>query len=167
MITNGIIYVVLLILVLGILFTGYFRMYLTETQFISALAAISVIAGVRQFSWLVVFQYRWNLLRLEEVKKFELEEGMYQLCWLTHFLILYFFHIKHEYLRSRAYICLSLSSSSSSPSSPVVIQIWPLSRYSCFYLGSLLPRNFCLEILNTQSPDQVFSQLAQLQTSAA
>ena len=77
MITNGIIYVVLLILVLGILFTGYFRMYLTKTQFISALSAISVIAGVRQFSWLVVFQYRWNLLRLEEVKKFELEEGMY------------------------------------------------------------------------------------------
>ena len=52
--------------------------------------------------------------------------------------------IKHEYLRSRAYICLSLSSSSSSPSSPVVIQIWPLSRYSCFHLGSLHPRNFIL-----------------------
>ena len=51
-------------------------------------------------------------------------------------------NIKHEYLRSRAYICLSLSSSSSfSSSSPVVIQIWPLSRYSCFHLGSLHPRN--------------------------
>ena len=45
--------------------------------------------------------------------------------------------IKHEYLRSRAYICLSLSS-------PLVMvaQLWPLSRYSCFYLGSLHPRNF-------------------------
>ena len=98
MITNGIIYVVLLILVLGILFTGYFRMYLTQTQFISALAAISVIAGVRQFSWLVVFQYRWNLLRLEEVKKFELEEGMYQLCLLTHFVLIFshFFWIISE-----------------------------------------------------------------------
>ena len=49
------------------------------------------------------------------------------------------YNIKHEYLISRAYICLSLSSTSSSP---VVIQIWPLSRYSCFYLGSLHPRNF-------------------------
>ena len=79
MITNGIIYAVLLILVLGILFTGYFKMYLTKTQFISAISAISIITGVRQFSWLVVFQYRRNLLRLEEVKKIDLEEegGMY------------------------------------------------------------------------------------------
>ena len=114
MITNGIIYVVLLILVLGILFTGYFRMYLTQTQFISALAAISVIAGVRQFSWLVVFQYRWNLLRLEEVKKFELEEGMYQLCWLAHFMIFYFFtfllnHFRNQKAerKSRANNCLN------------------------------------------------------------
>ena len=50
--------------------------------------------------------------------------------------------IKHEYLRSRAYIRLSLSS----PFSPVTVsQIWPLSRYSCFYLGSLHPRNFVLK----------------------
>ena len=57
---------------------------------------------------------------------------------------------KHEYLRSRAYIRLSLSSPFSS-SSVTVIQIWPLSRYSCFYLGSLHPRNFdykrCLSLL--------------------
>ena len=47
--------------------------------------------------------------------------------------------IKHEYLRSHAYICLSLSS----PFPSVKFsQIWPLSRYSCFYLGSLHPRNF-------------------------
>ena len=47
--------------------------------------------------------------------------------------------VKHEYLRYRAYICLSLSS----PFSPSVIisQIWPLARYSCCYLGSLHPRN--------------------------
>ena len=49
--------------------------------------------------------------------------------------------IKHEYLRSRAYICLSLSSTSS----PVISQLWPLSRYSCFHLGSLHPRNFSKE----------------------
>ena len=56
-----------------------------------------------------------------------------------------YIQIKHEYLRSRAYICLSLSSPFSSP--PVtVIQIWPLSRYSCFYLGSLHPRNFLFKV---------------------
>jgi len=45
--------------------------------------------------------------------------------------------VKHEYLRSRAYKCLSLSSSSSS--FPVtVIQLWALSRYSCLYLGSCI-----------------------------
>ena len=36
---------------------------------------------------------------------------------------------KHEYLRSRTYICLSLSSPFPSP--VIVIQIWPLSRYLC------------------------------------
>ena len=51
--------------------------------------------------------------------------------------------VKHEYLRSRAYICLSLSSPFSSPS-VIVSQIWPLSRYSCCYLGSLHPRNLVL-----------------------
>ena len=50
-------------------------------------------------------------------------------------------YFKHEYLRSRAYICLSLSSPFSS-SSVIVSQICPLSRYSCCYLGSLHPRNF-------------------------
>ena len=49
--------------------------------------------------------------------------------------------IKHEYLRSRAYICLSLSSPFSSSPSVIVSQIWLLSRYSCCYLGSLHPRN--------------------------
>ena len=29
----------------------------------------------------------------------------------------------------------------------IVIQIWPLSRYSCFYLGSLHPRNFMIKKL--------------------
>ena len=53
-------------------------------------------------------------------------------------------YFKHEYLRSRAYICLSLSS----PFSLVIIsQIWPLSRYSCCYLGSLYPRNLLNQFL--------------------
>ena len=51
-------------------------------------------------------------------------------------------NFKHEYLRSRAYMCLSLSSPFSS--SVIVVQMWPLSRYSCCYLGSLHPRNFSL-----------------------
>ena len=43
-------------------------------------------------------------------------------------------NFKHEYLRSPASTCLSLSSF---PSSPVtVIQLWILSRYSCLHLGS-------------------------------
>ena len=49
--------------------------------------------------------------------------------------------IKHEYLRSRAYLRLSLSSPF--PPSVTFSQILPLSRYSCLYLGSLHPRNFC------------------------
>ena len=53
--------------------------------------------------------------------------------------------IKHEYLRSRAYICLSLSLSSSSL--VMVAQLWPLSRYSCCYLGSLHPRSFAMYLL--------------------
>ena len=44
--------------------------------------------------------------------------------------------IKHEYLRSRASTCVSLSSSASS----YLLEIYRLSRYSCFYLGSLHPR---------------------------
>ena len=58
--------------------------------------------------------------------------------------------VKHEYLRSRAYIRLSLSSPLSLSSSHrysihafnsvIAIQILLLSRYSCFYLGSLHPR---------------------------
>ena len=51
-------------------------------------------------------------------------------------------HFKHEYLRSRAYICLSLSSPFSSV---MVTQLWALSRYSCVYLGSLHPINFRLD----------------------
>ena len=54
--------------------------------------------------------------------------------------------IKHEYLWSRAYKCLSLSSSSSW--FPVtVIRLWTLSRYSCLFLD-LASRNF----LSDQSP---------------
>ena len=55
--------------------------------------------------------------------------------------------IKHEYLRSRAYICLSLSSPFSSV---IASQIWPLSRYSCCYLGSLHPRNFQKNVCSSQ-----------------
>ena len=59
-----------------------------------------------------------------------------------------FYHFKHEYLRSRAYICLSLSSSSDdSDISSNFTHInhlihHGLSRYSCLHLGSLHPRIF-------------------------
>ena len=50
---------------------------------------------------------------------------------------LFAFQINHEYLRSHAYMRLSLSSPFSSPPSVIVIQIWTLSRYSCFHLGCI------------------------------
>ena len=49
-------------------------------------------------------------------------------------------HFKHEYLRSRASTCVSLSSSSSASS--YLLAIYRLSRYSCLHLGSLHPRIF-------------------------
>ena len=48
--------------------------------------------------------------------------------------------IKHEYLRSRAYKCLSLSSSVSSYLSV------KLSRYSCLHLGSCIQEFFSLQV---------------------
>ena len=48
--------------------------------------------------------------------------------------------IKHEYLRSRASTCVSLSSPS------YLLAIYLLSRYSCLYLGSLHPRIFKLKV---------------------
>ena len=49
---------------------------------------------------------------------------------------------KHEYLQSRAFICLSLSSPPSSSSG----SNHGLSRYSCLHLGSLHPRIFVEEL---------------------
>ena len=66
-------------------------------------------------------------------------------CMRSNFVarIVIFHHvpnnIKHEYLRSLAYICLSLSS----PSGYLSIKSnHRLSRYSCLHLGSLHPRFF-------------------------
>ena len=76
----------------------------------------------------------WIVVVLVPLKSMKLGQKWYKAV-MEGLLIL-----KHEYLRSRAYICLSLSS----PFLPsvIVVQIWPLSRYSCCYLGSLHPRNF-------------------------
>ena len=49
--------------------------------------------------------------------------------------------IKHEYLRPRAYKCLSLSSSSSS-NRYSISEVFPLSRFSCLYLGSCIHEFF-------------------------
>ena len=51
--------------------------------------------------------------------------------------------IKHEYLRSRASTCVSLSSPSSH-----LLAIYTLSRYSCLYLGSLHPRIFTINFIS-------------------
>ena len=56
--------------------------------------------------------------------------------------------VKHEYLRSRASRCLSLSSSFSS-SSVTVSQFLPLSRYSCLYLGSCIQEFLSWIVLHT------------------
>ena len=50
------------------------------------------------------------------------------------FVFSYIQNVKDEYLRSRAYIRLSLSSPFPSV---IVSQHWTLSRYLCLYLGSL------------------------------
>ena len=86
--------------------------------------------------------------------------------------------VKHEYLRSRAYIRLSLSSPLSLSSSHrysihafldsvIAIQILPLSRYSCFYLGSLHPRIFlkqpCFNLQVLESQIKFFAWLKTLQ----
>ena len=62
---------------------------------------------------------------------------------LLRYVIYRILTIKHEYLRSCAYIRLSLSSPLDTCSN---IFIWPLSRYSCFDLGSLHPRNFDIKV---------------------
>ena len=63
----------------------------------------------------------------------------------------HFDHFKHEYQRSRAYICLSLSSPFSSSSSVTVTQLWTLSRYSCFYLGSRIQEFLIKTLCNFES----------------
>ena len=70
-----------------------------------------------------------------------LKNSLVSKCEVSNERVWIFRNVKHEYLRSRAYICLSLSSPfPPSSSSPVMVsQLWPLSRYSCCYLGSWIP----------------------------
>ena len=53
---------------------------------------------------------------------------------------------KHEYLRSRAFICLSLSSPHHHHHPDTFLSNHGLSRYSCLHLGSLHPIIFYLPI---------------------
>ena len=65
--------------------------------------------------------------------------------FLFTFFCCLFTIFKHEYLRSRAYTCLSLSSPSSSSyllKNFAFLSNHGLSRYSCLHLGSLHPRIF-------------------------
>ena len=67
--TNCIVFTVLLVLIFALLFTGYFKLALTKTEFIWTLVITGLIGGLRFFSVLVVFQYRKNLVDLEERTK--------------------------------------------------------------------------------------------------
>lgn len=44
------------------LFFGHLRTSMNHNEFISALAGIGILGGIHMFSWLVVFQFRRNLL---------------------------------------------------------------------------------------------------------
>ena len=79
----------------------------------------------------------WHCNQINQETKKELKYHKETAGQKSHFV-----SVKHEYLRSCDYIRLSLSSPFSSSSPVTVTQIWPLSRYSCSYLGSLHPRNF-------------------------
>ena len=90
---------------------------------------------------------RDGLLKTRNQKKLEylMKLELFKRCWRIILKVCIHTNccnLKHEYLRSRAYICLSLSS----PSPSHLLKIYAflsnygLSRYSCLHLGSLHPR---------------------------
>ena len=50
------------VLIALMLFFGHLRTSMNHNEFVSALAGIGVIGAVHMFSWLVVFQFRKNLM---------------------------------------------------------------------------------------------------------
>lgn len=59
---NAVIIAVFLVLIALMLFFGHLRTSMNHNEFVSALAGIGVIGAVHMFSWLVVFQFRKNLM---------------------------------------------------------------------------------------------------------
>ena len=50
------------VLIALMLFFGHLKTTLDHNEFVSALAGIGVIGAIHMFSWLVVFQFRKNLM---------------------------------------------------------------------------------------------------------
>jgi len=59
---NAVIIAVFLVLIALMLFFGHLKTTLDHNEFVSALAGIGVIGAIHMFSWLVVFQFRKNLM---------------------------------------------------------------------------------------------------------
>lgn len=59
---NAVIIAVFLVLIALMLFFGHLRTTMSHNEFVSALAMIGIIGAIHMFSWLVVFQFRKNLM---------------------------------------------------------------------------------------------------------
>lgn len=44
------------------LFFGHLKTSMNHSEFVSAMAGIGILGGIHMFSWLVVFQFRRNLM---------------------------------------------------------------------------------------------------------
>lgn len=59
---NAVIIAVFLVLIALMLFFGHLRTSMNHNEFVSAMGLIGVFGAIHMFSWLVVFQFRKNLL---------------------------------------------------------------------------------------------------------
>ena len=117
-----------------------------EIQSASLKISCTWYAGLRLLKIHQVWAHSNFLLLLLLLWSQYLHKLVFYAFWATKVYMLMIPLFKHEYLRSRAYICLSLSSSDSHLSSNlipfIIFQSLLLSRYSCLHLGSLHPRIF-------------------------
>ena len=56
------IYFLLQVFIALMLFFGHLRTTMNHNEFITTLAGIGILGGIHMFSWLVVFQFRRNLV---------------------------------------------------------------------------------------------------------
>jgi len=59
---NAVIIAVFLVFIALMLFFGHLRTTMNHNEFITTLAGIGILGGIHMFSWLVVFQFRRNLV---------------------------------------------------------------------------------------------------------